>query len=128
VDAQQAKIDASKQKPATGASKPKPSNGDTKRLKTLQNALKKAEAAVTTPTALETAMLTLDGTIADKSKLYTRADITKMCVDAMKLSFAQNQGFLKGGIFSITPANVGAKVNIRLLEGDSHIRSCFPVI
>jgi hypothetical protein len=105
----------------------KPTAGDKKKLKTLQNALKKAQAAVMPPTALETAMVRLDGQIADKAKLYTRTDIKNMCVDAMERSFAQNQGLLRGGTFSVTAPNLGTNVYVRLLQGGSRINSCFPV-
>jgi hypothetical protein len=105
----------------------KPSNGDKTKLKNLQNALKKAQAEVTAPTALETTMITLDGQIPDKTKLYTQAGITTMCVAAMKLSLSQNQGLLKGGNFVVTAPNLGQSVTVRLLQGGTRINSCFPV-
>jgi hypothetical protein len=120
VDGQQKRVQAS----------PKVTNGEKTRLRNLQSALKKAQEAVTLPTELEKVMLKLNGEIPDKSKLYTKNIITKMCVDAMKQSFRNNQGILKAGAFSVTASNLGnAKVNVKLLASrdNTRINSCFPL-
>jgi hypothetical protein len=119
VEDQQAKI----------AKATKVSDGDKKKLKTLQSAVTKAEADVKPLTTTQTLMIKLDGELEDKTKLYTKAGITGMCVDAMKQSFAQNQGQLKGGTFAVTAPNLGESVNVRLLADGkaTRINSCFPV-
>lgn len=102
------------------------------RKKAANNALKKAQADVKPLSAVNKLMLdNIKPHVPDTSKLYTKAAITAMCVDAMKKSIAlpANKNLLKGGTFTVIAPNLGSEVSVRLLEDTvkGRINSCFPV-